>query len=132
MKRGFILMFVVGMLIAFAHCKKDDNGDNGGQQHPMGQYHELYSKWWYNQAQFRGDHFFTPTDSVTGELEWIHHNQMVNNGIYHWYNTGDSMLVEIPGYPPLVFYFKYITEDSMAYAPNNEPENIYRFTTTEP
>jgi hypothetical protein len=83
MKRVFAVVFALGMVLSFAHCKKDN--DDTKKENPLGQYHELYKKWWYNQAQFRGDHFFTPTDSTQGSLEWIHINQTVFNGTYQWY-----------------------------------------------
>jgi hypothetical protein len=131
MKRVFAVVFALGMVLSFAHCKKDDDNGNGNQN-PMGKFHLLYDKWWYNESQFRGDHYFTPVDSVAGELEWVHHNQMVSKGNYQWYPTGDSMGVIIPGYAPLTFFFDYVQEDKMAYRPANEPENQYIFTTTKP
>jgi hypothetical protein len=130
MKKSVLFLLALGLIATFTFCGKD-NDDT--KPDPMGRYHKLYGKWWYNDpAQHRGDHLFTATDSMMGAMEWKHVNQMVNHATYQWFPTGDSMLITIPQYDPLAFYFEYITDDSMGYRPGNELHNLYRFYTTKP
>ncbi len=133
MKRTVLFLLAVGLITSFTFCGKDkDDDDNNDPPNPMGQYHLLYNKWWYNHEQFRGDHYFTPSDSMTGAIKWIHYNQMVTDGTYQWYPQGDSMLISIPQFDPICFHFEYITKDTMGYRPANELLNLYKFNTTKP
>ncbi|HRZ43265.1 MAG TPA: hypothetical protein P5228_11245 [Bacteroidales bacterium] len=128
MKKMIWMFLVLGSLAVFTTCKKDDDTTTND---PLGRYHLLYKKMWYNQNQSRGDHYFTPNDSTTGTFTVDHPFMPDYSGTYQWYPSGDSMMVDISG-TILSYKFKKIEEHFMSYAPSNEPENVYTFQDTKP
>ena len=140
MKKLFAVLIALGMVVSFANCnkEKDDDNNNNVKPDPQGRYHHLYNKKWYNNPDdSRGEHVFTPTDnkdSTKGRMEWVYFNGMVGQGDYHWYPSGDSLLLTMDGFASFALYFQYLTADSMGYIPSNEVQhgNLYKFSLKKP
>lgn len=117
----FIMAFMLVSLVATS-CKKDEPVDDT----PVDKHTMLLEKTWYNSPnQGRGDHFFGSDGTM----------QITNptwGGTFVW-GPNDSMTVITTGGVTVNWWFKTITADYMEYWPTNEdPANIYKFSTTKP
>ncbi|MDT8309635.1 MAG: hypothetical protein RQ866_08890 [Bacteroidales bacterium] len=122
-KNTMLIALTVLLILPAISCKKDDDNNTDDPQDI------LLDKWWYNQGEGRGDHYF----KSDGTFEVVDVNNIPGfnyDGTWEWYPSGDSMLIETNS-AQLRWLFKEIAETDMSYAPSNEPNNIYHFKTTK-